>query len=167
MKRFLYVFYPYLACVAFWLMTDGCSRVQYVPVPSKDSLRTEVRTVVEHVTDTAWMEVPAQSAERTTRDTTSFLETDFAESYACIMPDGSLFHSLNNKEQEKPYPYDKEVKRNDSIVYKDRKIRVPYPVEKELSWLEHTSIKALPILLGLVAILSFIVVWLAKKMKRK
>lgn len=46
-------------------------------------------------------------------------------------------------------------------------VRVPYPVEKELSWWEKTRLYSFPILVAIVAVLSFVVVWLAKKLRKK
>lgn len=89
------------------------------------------------------LEIPSQTAERTTRDSTSHLENDYAESDARINPDGSLFHDLNTKPQEKPFEVETPVERNDSIVYKykDRTVyeTVEVEVERELTWWQRTQ----------------------------
>lgn len=113
-------------------------------IQKQDSTHTEVREKIVYVPDTVFFEIPAQTAERTTRDTTSFLENDYAESNARINPDGSLYHDLKTKPQEKPVPFDKPVERKDSIVYRNKYVEVPVPVEKELSWWEQTCIKWFP-----------------------
>ena len=46
-------------------------------------------------------------------------------------------------------------------------VRVPYPVEKELSWWEETRMHSFPILVAIVAVLAFVVVWLVKKLRKK
>ncbi len=123
----------------------------------KDSVRTEVRKEIIYVPDTVYLEIPAQSAERTTKDSTSNLENDYATSTARINPDGTLYHDLNTKPQDKPVPTEKEIERNDSIVYIDRFTEVPIPVEKELSWWEQTCIKWFPYSIGTL-LLSLIVI---------
>jgi hypothetical protein len=89
-----------------------------------------------------FIEIPAQTAERTTADSTSHLENDYATSDAKINPDGTLYHNLNTKPQTKPVPTDKKIERRDSIVYQakyiDREITVE--VERHLSWWEKTQI---------------------------
>lgn len=50
------------------------------------------------------------------------------------MPDGSLSHSIKNKDQNIPLVTDKEIHYRDSIVERKKKVPVPVPVEKELSW---------------------------------
>lgn len=114
----------------------------------KDSsdVRVEIRT--EYITDTLIIEIPAQTAERTTQDSISHLENDYAESDARINPDGSLFHSLNTKPQKKPMEYQKPIEHKDSVrieyKYKDKEVKVPVEVEKKLSWWQSTSIRFFP-----------------------
>lgn len=120
----------------------------------KDSsdVRVEIRT--EYVIDTLYVEIPAQTAERTTQDSISHLENDYAESDARINPDGSLFHSLNTKPQKKPMEYQKPIEHKDSVrieyKYKDKEVKVPVEVEKKLSWWQSTSITFFPYSLILI-----------------
>ena len=68
----------------------------------QDSVIVEEREKIVYVPVTTYVEVPAQSAERETRDSTSHLETGFAVSDAAIRwVDGVplLHHSLANKPQ--------------------------------------------------------------------
>lgn len=94
--------------------------------------------------DTLYVEIPVQTAERTTRDSTSHLENDYATSDARINADGTLFHDLNTKPQKKPVAFDKSVERQDSIVYqyKYKYITeiVKEEVERELTWWQKTQI---------------------------
>lgn len=124
----------------------------------KDSVRTEVRKEIIHVPDTVYLKIPAQKAERTTKDSTSTLENDFATSTARINPDGTLYHDLNTKPQDKPVPTEKKVERNDSIVYVDKFTEVPVPVEKKLNWWEQTCIKWFPYSIGAL-LLSLVVIF--------
>lgn len=127
----------------------------------RDSLRIEVREKTIFVPDTVFIEIPAQSAERTTPDSLSHLENDFAESNARINQDGTLFHDLRTKPQTKPVPTEKEIQYRDSIVYRDvyrdrivkEKVREVVEVEKNLSWFQKTEIGGFWALLLLLAII--------------
>ena len=96
-----------------------------------------------------------RTAERTTQDSTSHLENDYALSDARINPDGSLYHDLKTKPQEKPVPIEKPVERKDSIIYRTQYIdrEVTVEVERELSWWEKTQIYGF---WGLVVILLIV-----------
>lgn len=102
----------------------GCKTSKQTAPPTfvKDSTNIKVIYRTEWKTDTVFFNVPAQKAERTVKDSTSFLENDFASSLARINPDGSLFHTLNTKPQEKPIPTKTPINYKDSIVYKDKAV---------------------------------------------
>ncbi len=135
----------------------GCRTHKDATVITCDSIHTEVRKETVYVLDTVYFQIPAQTSERTTSDSTSHLENDFAESIARINPDGTLFHDLRTKQQDKPVPYDKPIERKDSIVYRDKRVEVPIPVEKELGWWERTCIKWFPYTFGLcVLVLGYV-----------
>jgi hypothetical protein len=85
-----------------------------------DSVRIEVRERIVLVPDTVYIDIPKQTAERTTLNDSSHLENEYAESDAHINPDGSLFHSLSTKEQKKAVPTNKTVATKDSTAYRDR-----------------------------------------------
>lgn len=127
------------------LLIGGCSPGKNLAKTQQqqDSTRVEVRKEVVYVKDTVLLEIPSQTAERTTRDSTSHLENDYATSDARINPDGSLYHDLNTKPQEIPKEVQTPVERNDSIVYK-YKYRTVYEtveveVERELTWWQRTQ----------------------------
>lgn len=152
MKRSLYVL---LAAV---LLLGGCSPAKHLSTTQQqqDSTRVKVLKETVYVRDTLWFAIPAQTAERTTRDSTSHLENDYATSDARINPDGSLYHDLNTKPQEKPVEFDKPIERNDSIVYKykDRTVyeTVEVEVEKELSWWQKTQMYGFWVALVIIVI---------------
>lgn len=109
----------------------------------RDSIRIETRVETIYVPDTVFVEIPAQSAERTTADSTSHLETEFAESDARINPDGTLYHFLANKAQEKPVEIQKQIVKKDSIVYRNRYNKITITKTKEvhkLYWWQKTCI---------------------------
>ena len=155
MKRLLYL----IALIALLCTMQSCCKKFYAPsiVETRDSVRVETKVIVKTEKDTVYIEVPAQSAERTTQDSTSHLETDFATSDARIEQDGSLYHDLKNKPQKRPAETEKQIIERDSIIYRDREVEVPVPVERELTWWEHTSIKWFPYsLAALLIILAYI-----------
>ena len=136
------------------ILLAGCRSVKYVPVYiQNDSTETYVKTVTEYVKDTLLVEIPAQTAERTTADTTSHLENDYADSYARINPDGTLYHSLKTKAQDLEVEYDKPVQRTDSTVNKTGTTTVvrTVEVERELTWTEQGQIYGFRILAALAA----------------
>jgi len=129
----------------------------------KDSVRVEVRTETVYVTDTLLVEIPAQTAERTTADSVSHLENDYATSDARINADGTLTHTLATKPQKKPVEFQKPVERKDSIVYVDKLVTKTdvqiKEVERDLSWWEQTRIYGCYVLAILLVILYRKPIW--------
>lgn len=138
--------------IAFLLCSCGAGKQLPVQTEQKDSVRVEVREVTKYIRDTAFIPIPAQSAENTTRDTSSHLETDYAESDARINPDGSLYHSLRNKEQEKPVPVDVPQTQKDSTVYKDRYVYEKVKVPRDLTTWQKWQMRSFWILLSVTAV---------------
>lgn len=104
---------------------------------------TDTKVVHIETIDTVFIEIPAQSAERTTPDKFSHLETDYAESDARINADGTLTHSLKNKaETPKPIP----VKNSTDTIYQTQYIEKPVEVqvstevERNLTWWEQARL---------------------------
>lgn len=141
----------FLIVIAFLLCSCGTGKHLPVQTEQKDSIRTVVREVTRYIRDTMILKIPAQSAENTTRDTSSHLETDYAESDARINQDGTLFHSLKNKEQEKPVPVDVPVTQKDSIVYRDKNVYEAMEVPRELTSWQKWQMRSFWILLVIVA----------------
>lgn len=111
---------------------------QYEPVYiyAKDSVKTEYIETVRIDTVKIEIPIPVQSAMQTVRDSTSYLETDLAESTAWINTDGTLGHRLKNKEgslrSEAYVPItEKEVSRIE-YLYQEVPVEVPYAVEVEV-----------------------------------
>lgn len=87
------------------LLTTGCKthktvqeQLPIVPIETN----TDTKIVHIETIDTVFIEIPAQSAERTTPGKESHLETDYAESDARINEDGTLTHTLHNKPTKQP-----------------------------------------------------------------
>lgn len=109
-------------------LTTGCKthktvqeQLPVVPIETN----TDTKMVHIETIDTVFIEVPVQSAERTTPGKESHLETDYAESDARINEDGTLTHTLHNKPTKQPVP----VKNSTDTVYVDKFIEKPVPVE--------------------------------------
>ena len=141
-----------LSIAVFLLCSCGAGKRLPVQSEQRDSVQVEVREVTKYIRDTVTLTVPAQSAENTTRDTSSHLETDYAESDARIDPDGTLYHRLKNKEQEKPVPVDVPTTQKDSIVYKDRYVYETVEVPRDLTGWQKWQMRSFWILLSGLAI---------------
>ena len=137
------------------LLLTACGTSRNLTNTKQDSTRVEVREVVKFIHDTTFVEIPAQTAERTTRDTTSHLENDYATSDARVNSDGSLYHNLKTKPQKKPVPVETPVIRKDSIVYRDRTVKELVPVERELTWWQKTQMKGFWIVLTILVVYVF------------
>lgn len=124
-----------------------------------DSVRVEVRERIVLVPDTVFVDIPRQTAERTTLADSSHLENDYAESDARINADGTLYHSLATKAQTKAVPTNKTVETKDSTAYRDRvvtqtrTVTKTVTVEKKLSWFQKTQIYGFWALIILFAII--------------
>ncbi len=124
---------------------------QVVVVEARDSVRVEERVREIKVTDTLFVEVPAQSAERTTADSTSHLENDYAISDARIMVNGSLYHSLETKPRTDTLTQELSVQAKDSIIYREKVIPQVVTVEKGLSDWQKIQIRGFGIFLILTS----------------
>lgn len=166
MKRILVV--PIIFIVLQFVV--GCRSSQPLTTESRnssDSTRIEYRERIIKVLDTIYIEIPTQTAERTTVDSVSELETAIAYSKAFIRRDGSLFHSLHNKPQKMPIEATKEIIYRDSVVYKDKAVTVEKikEVERELSWWQKTQIYGFWAVLLLVMLYIGYLYWKRKQGK--
>lgn len=124
---------------------------QVVVVEARDSVRVEERVRYVPVVDTFFMEVPPQSAERTTADSTSHLENDYAVSDACIMADGTLYHSLETKARTDTLTGEVSVQAKDSIIYRHKLNTKVVTVEKPMGWFTQMRLWLGNVMLGIIA----------------
>ena len=161
MKHLLYILF--IAALLTGCGTTNVATSSDIREEKNDSVRIEYRERTILVPDTVIVEIPAQTSERTTLDSVSHLENEYAESDAQINQDGSLFHDLKTKPQAKPVPTQKEIQYRDSIVYRDRIVKVKVKetetveVEKKLSWFQKTQIY------GFWTLLAFLMIVYRKK----
>ena len=137
--------------VALLLFSSCRTGRQVVVVEARDSVRVEERVREIKVTDTLFVEVPAQSAERTTADSTSHLENDYAVSDARIMIDGSLYHSLETKPRTDTLTQELSVQAKDSIIYRYKLNTKVVTVEKPLGWFSQMRLWLGNVMLVLIA----------------
>lgn len=113
---------------------------------------------IERVRDTViYVNLPTESREKVVFQDSSVLETSAARSRALINPDGSLFHSLENKQLSIPAAVKvkdtsvKQVAESDKIITQREEI----PVRMPLRWYEKTlfycGIAGLCFVIGLTA----------------
>ncbi len=106
-----------LVCV---LLMVGCrSQKDFERTDERDIVHAEYRESVIYVPVITHIDVPAQTAERETRDSCSHLETDFAISDAVIRWQGGvpiLSHSLSNKPQR--------IENADSVPVRQKYFRI-------------------------------------------
>ena len=131
------------------LTASACSTVRQLP--STDSTKVEVRTVVEKVTDTAYVELPVIVEKVATLDTASVLENEFAKSEAVVSA-GILHHSLGTKPVRRPVVVEKEIVYRDSLVFRNKVQMVTVEVEKKLTWWQSFKMKLGVVALVLIAI---------------
>lgn len=130
------------------LALTGCKTSKQAAPPPLPvvPIETTTNTKIIHTEsiDTVYIEIPAQSAERTTPDSFSHLETDYAVSEARINEDGTLSHTLDNKRAKHPVP----VNNSTDTIYVEQATEIPIPVqvpvqvERELTAWEKIRLKS-------------------------
>lgn len=138
------------------MMLASCSATKNTAhvASTVDSVKTEVRYERLIVRDTVYIELPKQSAERTTTDSVSVLETDFAISTVEVSSDGTVHHTIDTKTTAIPTEITTETITRDSIVYVMNETTVEVEVERELTTWQRICVKGFPWLL-LIIILAF------------
>ena len=126
-------------CVMLTLLF-GCRSVKYVPVPS--------------------VSVDSVYVDRWLRDSVYLNDSVFVNQY--IQGDTVFVDKLVTK-----YRYKDRWRYDTVAVVRADSVRVPYPVEKDLSWWQQTRLAAFPILTVAIIVLAFIIAWLVKKLKKK
>ena len=127
------------ALLAIALCLSACGTVR--PVLESDSTWVEVKTVVETIHDTAYVQLPVIVERVATLDTASILENKYAKS-AALVSGGVLTHSLETKPAKESLAVEKQIVYRDSLVYRDRVVTETVEVEKKLSAWQSFKMKA-------------------------
>ena len=152
------------------LLFGSCRTIREIEHSDRqDSVIVEEREKIVYVPVTTYVEVPAQSAERETRDSTSHLETGFAISDAAIRwVDGVPFlhHSLANKAQRIENTDSVPVREKQKVV-REKSYNTVYRtkiLEKRLNLYQKAMVYLAPWLLtGLLLYIIYIRVRLQRK----
>lgn len=140
-------------CLTFVITIIICALLLLVGCKSPKEIVREVTVIetndsIHFVHDTLYFDVPVQTAQIVTKDSTSVLENDWAISQVSINKDGTLSHKLESKQQIVPVPFEKPVETKTQVIYRNRDVKVPVPVEKELTKWEKFRLSAFWWLLG-------------------
>lgn len=145
---------------AIFLALCACSP-KILPPPdttsSSDSVQIEIHEYFIH--DSIPYEVPVIIEKNMTRDTTSHLENDWAESDASLV-DGFLEHTLKTKGRTVYLPVLVPV--HDTLWREKsaKEIIIPKEVEREFTWWERARLRAFWWLLAAVLLLA---TWIWRK----
>lgn len=142
-------------------LLGGCGTSRIVS-GSSERREVEYRTQYIERVDTAYVELPVVSERTATRDTLSRLENDYALSVAEIRRGGVLFHSLETKPARRPVPVIAKEAVRDSVVYRDREVKVETPVEVACPL--SSFVKAQ--IIGFWALFAALAVWICTKIKK-
>ena len=130
------------------LLLPSCGVLKGFRGPSanaKDSTRVEIHTAYIERVDTIFVRIPYEIVRNVTLDTLSVIETSVAKSEALVTA-GTLHHSMITKYEEPlPVPVTIKTEVRDSIIYRDREVKVevevPVVTEKELTLWQEVRIK--------------------------
>lgn len=139
------------------LCLSGCvaKRIKAPQVAVRDSVAIKVQYRLEWRKGMVDVNIPDIRETNITRDTTSHLENDYAESDASYSG-GVLSHSLYTKPQTKAVETTIPTERVDSTIYKYEYIKTIQEVAMPLSWWQETQIKGFR---AMLAILAIVVAW--------
>ena len=134
-------------CLTLVITILLCALLLLVGCKSPKEIVREVTVIETHdsihfVHDTLYFDVPVQTAQIVTKDSTSVLENDLAISQVAINKDGTLSHKLESKKQIVPVPFEKPVETKTQVIYRNIEVKVPVPVEKELTKWEKFRLSA-------------------------
>lgn len=128
----------------------ACCPCRHLTTSTRDSVRVETNVKTEYIHDTTWIKVPVEVVRQTVIVDTSHLETSFAVSDARINEDGSLSHSLENKPQDKPIPFEKPITTVNNDTYHGKTDTKIVEVERDLTWWQETKIRGFWVLLAIL-----------------
>ena len=143
-----------LISVAWLCVNCAAKRIEPAHI-TRDSVAVVVRHSIVWHKVAARLDIPDIREKRVTRDTTSRLENDYAESTATVS-DGILTHTLNTKPQTKEVDVDVPSERVDTTIYKYQFIKTIKEVATPLTWWQKTQIKGF---WAMVSVFCIIILW--------
>ena len=134
-------------CLTLVITIFLCALLLLVGCKSPKEIVREVTVIETHdsihfVHDTLYFDVPVQTEQIVTKDSISVLENDWAISQVAINKDGTLSHKLESKKQIVPVPFEKPVETKTQVIYRNMEVKVPVPVDKELTKWEKFRLSA-------------------------
>lgn len=148
------------------LLMVGCRSTKpspHIVVTNTDSVTTVYIETVRIDTIKVEIPVPVESESQIVPDSASHLETSMAVSDAWINSDGTLGHSLSNKQGklvgETLVPTITKTNEKESVKVREIPVPTPYPVEVERKWtlIEQIKLASFWYLVGTFVILLFYV----------
>lgn len=158
MKKSFYLFFLIALLLNSACHTSKNGTIHPVVVTNTDNNRVEYIEILRIDTITVTIEIPVESVKQIVPDSTSHLETSFAESDAWINPDGTLGHSINNKNLSIPKDVTVPVKdtQTNNTSESIKEIPVPYPepvyIEREFSRWEKFRLGSFWYMAGIIVV---------------
>ena len=141
------------AAVVMSLPLPSCCPCRRLEASTSDTLRIETRVRHETIRDTVYVALPRESERAVVRDTASLLSTSLAVSEARINPDGTLFHSLANRQAAMPAAVDRVTEVRDSIIWRDRTVTQTVEVPRPLTRWQRLRMDGFWVVLAVAALL--------------
>ncbi len=154
--------YIFLLLAFATALLTGCRGWRLVRSESERKLDSVIiRTEYRERIDTAYITIE-KWFQQVLADTTSTLENKYCISRAEITAMGMLYHTLETKPQQFPVPVTTTEKVRDSVIYREKevKVREPYPVERELTRWQKFRLQGFWYML---AALVLAVIWICRK----
>ncbi len=150
-----YVIYM-LNLLLLTLFCTSCGTSKIVATSQVDSVRVEIRERIVEVPVTAEVEIPKITERQVINQDSSSLSNDYAKSEAKILPDGSLYHSLETIPQKIGVPMIARIPAQDSVIFHQiigtQLIQVP----RELTAWQKIRLDGFWVLLFIIGVYLFI-----------
>lgn len=133
------------------LIFTCCASTKVVATSQVDSVRVEIRERIVEVPITAEIEIPEISERQVVNQDSSSLANDYAKSEAKILPDGSLYHSLETIPQKIGVPMIAKIPLRDTMIFRQNIGKQLVEVPRELTAWQKFRLDGFWVLLILIA----------------
>ena len=141
-----------IVIIVLVLLTGCCHQLNTPTIAQRDSTAIRIQYKLEYRKGMVDFDIPKISDKVVTKDTTSHLENDYAESDATYS-NGILTHTLSTKPQRKSVETNIPFESSDTTIYKYQYIKTIAEVEKPDTWLETTQKNGFWVMLAAFAVL--------------